>query len=198
MHFKIRFNLACILITLLGLALFFFRVETYAAEKDTMNTKLVLPSEIEGWKWDGKDEEYNSQTIFKYINGAAEVYLTYGFKGVAVRRFERPGKPLLVAETYEMGSSVDAYGVFSFERQEEEAGVGQGSEFGGGLLRFWKGNCFVSVYGEGEGAEIESVVLVHEAGDVLHFYHLRTPAEDHILHYQKTIARLQQLCQACR
>ena len=159
MYFKIRFNLACILITLVGLVLLMVRVETYAAEKDTMDAKLVLPSEVDGWKWDGKDEEYNSQTIFKYIDGAAEVYLAYGFKGVAVRRFERPGKPLLVAETYEMGSSADAYGVFAFERQEEEAGVGQGSEFGGGLLRFWKGNYFVSVYGEGEGAEVESVVL---------------------------------------
>lgn len=159
MHFNIRCNLACILITLLGLVLLMVRVETYAAEKDTMDAKLVLPSEVDGWKWDGKDEEYNSQTIFKYIDGAAEVYLAYGFKGVAVRRFERPGKPLLVAETYEMGSSADAYGVFAFERQEEEAGVGQGSEFGGGLLRFWKGNYFVSVYGEGEGAEVESVVL---------------------------------------
>jgi hypothetical protein len=159
MYFKNRFNLARVLIALLGLVLFFFQIDTYAAEKDTMNAKLVLPSEVKGWKWDGKDEPYNSQTIFKYINGAGELYLAYGFKGLTVRRFVGAGKPLLVAEIYEMGSSEDAYGVFTFERQEEEAGVGQGSEFGGGLLRFWKGTFFVSVYGEGEGAEMESAVL---------------------------------------
>ena len=53
----------------------------------------------------------------------------------------------------------DAFGVFSFDRQDPEAGIGQGSEFGGGLLRFWKGRHFVSVYGEGEGKEQEQAVL---------------------------------------
>jgi hypothetical protein len=58
-----------------------------------------------------------------------------------------------------MASSEDAYGVFSFEHQDETVGIGQGSEFGGGLLRFWKGKYFVSIYAEGEGAEVESGIL---------------------------------------
>ena len=58
-----------------------------------------------------------------------------------------------------MGSPADAFGVFSFDRQDPDAGIGQGSEFGGGLLRFWKGRYFVSVYGEGEGKEQEEAVL---------------------------------------
>jgi hypothetical protein len=58
-----------------------------------------------------------------------------------------------------MASSEDAYGVFSFERQDEDAGIGQGSEFGGGLLRFWKGKYFVSIYADGEGVEVEPAIL---------------------------------------
>jgi hypothetical protein len=58
-----------------------------------------------------------------------------------------------------MASSEDAYGVFSYEHQDETAGIGQGSEFGGGLLRFWRGKYFVSIYAEGEGAEVESGIL---------------------------------------
>jgi hypothetical protein len=58
-----------------------------------------------------------------------------------------------------MGSSEDAFGVFSLERQDPEVSIGQGSEFGGSLLRFWKGRYFVSVLGEGEGKEIEAAVL---------------------------------------
>jgi len=58
-----------------------------------------------------------------------------------------------------MASSEDAYGVFSFEHQDEAVGIGQGSEFGGGLLRFWKGKYFVSIYAEGEGAEVGSGIL---------------------------------------
>ncbi len=130
-----------------------------AKEENVMDTKLSLPSEIDGWKWDGKEERYDSKTIFKYIDGAGEVYLAYGFKGLVTRRFEKPGRPLLTADVYEMGSSADAYGVFSFERQDEEAGIGQGSEFGGGLLRFWKGNYFVSVNAEGEGEDVDKAIL---------------------------------------
>jgi hypothetical protein len=128
-------------------------------EENTMDAKLSLPSEIDGWKWDGKEESYDRKTIFKYIDGAGEVYLAYGLKGLVTRRFEKPGRPLLTADMYKMGSSADAYGVFSFERQDEEAGIGQGSEFGGGLLRFWKGDYFVSVNAEGEGEDVDKAIL---------------------------------------
>jgi hypothetical protein len=64
-----------------------------------------------------------------------------------------------MVEVYEMTSSEDAYGVFSFERQDEPAGIGQGSELGGGLLRFWKGKHFVSIYADGEGTEVEPAIL---------------------------------------
>ena len=65
----------------------------------------------------------------------------------------------MTVELYEMASSEDAYGVFSFEHQDEVVGIGQGSEFGGGLLRFWKGKYFISIYAEGEGTEVESGIL---------------------------------------
>jgi len=65
----------------------------------------------------------------------------------------------MTVELYDMASSEDAFGVFSFERQDEAVGIGQGSEFGGGLLRFWKGKYFISIYADGEGAGVESAIL---------------------------------------
>ena len=129
-------------------------------EKGKMNQEISLPSEAGGWKWDGKETKYDSRTVFKYMDGAAELYLAYGFQNLTVRRFEKLNQPPLILELYEMASSEDAYGVFSFEHQDEAVGIGQGSEFGGGLLRFWKGKYFVSIYPEGEGAEVESGILV--------------------------------------
>jgi hypothetical protein len=128
-------------------------------EKLKMNQKISLPSENNGWKWDGKEMRYNSKTLFSYMDGAAELYLAYGFQNLTVRRFERSNQPPITCELYEMPCSEDAYGVFSYEHQDETAGIGQGSEFGGGLLRFWKGKYFVSVYAEGEGADVESEIL---------------------------------------
>jgi Family of unknown function (DUF6599) len=132
---------------------------TNAGEKGKMGERISLPSKVEGWKWDEKGAEYDSKTIFKYMDGAAELYLAYNFENLRVRRFEKPSQPPLTVEVYEMASSEDAYGVFSYEHQDETAGIGQGSEFGGGLLRFWKGKYFVSIYAEGEGREVESGIL---------------------------------------
>jgi hypothetical protein len=129
-------------------------------EMGKVKTGISLPQEASGWKWDGKEMTYHARALFEYIDGAAELYLAYGFQDLRVRRFERPGQPPIILELYEMASSEDAYGVFSFEHQDEPAGIGQGSEFGGGLLRFWKGKYFASVYADGEGAEAEAGVLV--------------------------------------
>ena len=146
----------CLLVTIL-----LFTGAAMAAEKEKgkMNPEISLPSEAAGWKWDGKEERHNSKTLFAYMDGAAELYLAYGFENLAVRHYEKPGRPAVTVELYEMASSEDAYGVFTFERQDKPAGIGQGSEFGGGMLRFWKGPYFAAVYAEGEGAEVESALL---------------------------------------
>jgi hypothetical protein len=124
-----------------------------------MDDRLIWPTELKGWKWDQEEKHYNRETLFDYINGGAEVYLAYNFKQATVHRYQNPGHPDIVAEVYTMGSSSDAFGIFSLERQDPEAGIGQGSEFGGSLLRFWKGPYFVSVLGEGAGKAIEAAVL---------------------------------------
>ena len=119
----------------------------------------LLPSEINGWRWDNQQERHDSRTLYGYMDGAAELYLAYGFQDLTVRRFVKPGLPHITVELYRLASSADAYGVFTFERQDEPAGIGQGSEFGGGILRFWKGTYFASIYAEGEGAEVESALI---------------------------------------
>jgi hypothetical protein len=128
-------------------------------QKGKMNPEISLPAEGAGWKWDGKEMNYDSTSVFQYMNGAAELYLAYGFQNLKVRRFEKPNQPPITLELHDVASSENAHGVFSFERQDEPVGIGQGSEFGGGLLRFWKGKYFVSIYADGGGVEVESAIL---------------------------------------
>jgi hypothetical protein len=139
--------------------IFFAPAGIMAQEKGKADPEFSFPAEVAGWKWDGKESHYNRKTIFDYIDGAGELYIAYNFNGVKVRRYEKPDEPPITAEVYDMETSEDAFGVFSFERQDEEAGVGQGSEFGGGLLRFWKGKYFVSVFAEGQGKGAEAATL---------------------------------------
>ncbi len=130
-----------------------------AADAASRQGSVVLPSAAEGWIWDGQEAHYDGRAVFEYIDGAGELFLAYGFERLTVRRFERASQPPLTIECYRMASAEGAFGVFSFERQGESIGIGQGSEQGGGLLRFWKGRYFVSIYADGEGTEAESAIL---------------------------------------
>jgi len=134
------------------------------ADANKLQMKRMLPQEILGYKSEGKDEFYDRQTTFRYMDGAAELYRSFGFKLLMVRRYLRADHPSIIVELFDMGSSEDAFGVFSFETEGEELQIGQGSDYGGGLLRFWKGRFFVNVYAEQEASSTkQDVVAIGEA-----------------------------------
>ncbi len=118
-----------------------------------------LPDRILEWEAVGKDVFYDRGTLFDYMNGGAEVYLAFDFRRVLVRKFRRQDGEEMTLDIYEMGSAPEAFGVFSCDREDEEAGIGQESEYGFGLLRFWKGSHFVTVMTGAEGEEVDRAVL---------------------------------------
>jgi len=126
------------------------------ADGRKMEMRKLLPLKVESYKSDGKEKFYDRQTSFRYMDGAAEVYRSYGLKLFMVRRYLKPGHPAIIVELFDMGLPQDALGIFSFAMEGEDLGIGQGSDCGGGLLRFWKGRFFVNVYGEKEGPLTES------------------------------------------
>jgi hypothetical protein len=120
---------------------------------------IPFPAEISAWHLAGGTQNHTPETVFKYMNGAAELYLAYNMEHVTTGRYDRQDQPSIITEVFRMASPEDAYGVFSFEQQDPPAGIGQGSEFGGGLLRFWKGPYFVTAFAEGPAPGIDDAVL---------------------------------------
>lgn len=118
-----------------------------------------MPDNILGWKVSGEDTVYDRETLFDYMNGGAELYLAYDFKQVFARRFAGPSENEIVLDIYDMGSSEEAFGIFSLDREDREAGIGQRSTYGFGLLRFWKGRYFVSINALGDEEVAEPVIL---------------------------------------
>lgn len=123
------------------------------------NLSISLPTEVLGWRWDGKDETYDQKTIFSYIDGLGEVYRAYNFRIVLVRRYEKPNQRRIIVDLFDMGSSEDAFGVFSFEREGGLMGIGQDSDYAAGMLRFWKDRFFVAITAERETPEAKKAVL---------------------------------------
>src|SRR4030042_1020804 len=136
-------------------------IPAFSAEIDIkkIEMKKLLPQDILGYKSDGQDEFYDRQTTFRYMDGAAELYRSFAFKHLLVRRYLKANSPAINVELFDMGLAEEAFGIFTFETGGEDAGVGQGSDYGGGLLRFWKGKFFVNVYAEQEAPSTKQDVL---------------------------------------
>lgn len=117
-------------------------------EKKESQLQDLLPSRINGWKAQGEGKLYGPESIFDYIDGAGEVYRAYNFKKLLARKYSQKGQPDIHADLFDMGSSRNAFGVFTHDLEGKEMGLGQDSTYKGGLLSFWKGRFFVSLYTE--------------------------------------------------
>lgn len=146
---------------IVGVLLMVLKSPALSMEQDGRRAELkrLLPLKIEDYQANGKDEFYDRQTAFRYMNGAAELYRAYAFKLLMVRKYVKKDHPSILVELFDMGSSEDAFGIFSYQTEEEEVGIGQGSDYGGGLLRFWRGKYFVNVFSEREIPNLREDIL---------------------------------------
>ena len=118
-----------------------------------------IPKQVLDWKASGEDAVYDRKTLYDYMDGGAEVYLAFDFREVFVRKYADAAGNEIALDIYDMGSPAEAFGMFSCDRQDPEAGIGQGSEYGPGLLRFWRGRYFVSITVSGNEDKAEKAVL---------------------------------------
>jgi hypothetical protein len=119
-----------------------------------------VPTEVAGWRVGGELQVFDSESIYEYIDGHAEVYLAYGMKRCLSWRYSGPqGEPSIVLDLFELASAADAYGVFTHDREGEAVSVGQAALLRPGWLSFWKGSWFGSVYAEGESERAEAAML---------------------------------------
>lgn len=127
---------------------------------------LSLPNEIGEWRAVEEDVSYDRSTLYDYMDGGAEVYLSFDYRRVCVRTFVGPDENEIGLDVYDMGSSAEAFGVFAVSIEDPDVGIGQGSEFGAGLLKFWKDRFFVSIVNLGIDESADQVLLeIGEAVD---------------------------------
>lgn len=110
----------------------------------------ALPRQMGMWTAEPKDRMYDAETIFHYIDGAGEVYRAYNMRNCLSRHYTSPSGPAIVLDIFDMGTSEDAFGVFTHDRDGRPVEIGQGGLYRPGWLSFWKGRFFVSIYTEEE------------------------------------------------
>lgn len=136
-------------------------------ERTAPGPKTLLPR-IAGWKLTEEPRTYLPGTLFEYIDGAAESYLSYGFQELAVGDYKNEKTPAtLTVEIYDMGSGLSAFGIYSAERYpgSRYLEVGAQGYFEEGTLNFFVGQDYVKLicFDGGDAAE---AVLKEFAGQI--------------------------------
>ncbi len=85
---------------------------------------------VSGWTRVGKPEFFHPDNLYKYINGAAELYLTYNFQQVvtASYQFGDDEEQTIIVDIYEMDNLLDGFGIYSSERTPDAAFKNIGTE----------------------------------------------------------------------
>jgi hypothetical protein len=118
----------------------------------------LLPPVQEGWIIKEKARMFTRENLFDYIDGGAELYLSYDFQRLLVQEYVS-GENSIIVEIYEMKSPEDAFGLFSLNQEGESLSIGQGTSYAFGLLSFWKDYYFVRII-DMEGRDDRKDVII--------------------------------------
>jgi hypothetical protein len=136
---------------------FFLPVTLLHASSESLEKMLPSGGFSKGWAPDGKATTYTKDTLYTYINGEAELYMPYGFSTLFSTLYtnESSSKAALVADIFQMGSKIDAFGIYSYYRNPdaEKIDIGAGGFVDESQLMFYKDRYFVRLSASGENPE---------------------------------------------
>lgn len=123
-----------------------------AQEDRQLETDLLglLPGQEEQGDWHKVSEYqfFDPDNLFEYINGAADLYLLYGFRKVLTADYiVGKDSSTVNVEIYCMTSPTHAFGIYAAERSREELPVAIGVQGYKGLnvLNFYKGPYYIKM-----------------------------------------------------
>ena len=128
-----------------------FASPVFAAEK---GIEAFLPASCApGWAMDGTVATYTPENLYKYIDGEAELYMPYGFRKAATVLYAKPDtKDIgIVVNIFEMGSLLDAFGIYANFRSPtlEQIKVGAEGFLDESQLMFYQDRYFVQIEASG-------------------------------------------------
>jgi len=118
-----------------------------------------LPEEVAGWR-KAEPEVYPPESLYRYINGGAELYIAYQYTTLVSQPYLDADGNEMRFDIFDMGSPASAFGVFCHSREAIDDFVAPDveSEYASGLLHFWKGPYYASVLGYPETAAKKAAI----------------------------------------
>jgi hypothetical protein len=124
--------------------------------------KAFIFPEMAGWKQSGEIQTFLPKTLFEYINGGADLYLTYDFQELKVAEYSNEMKASVTVEIYHHKTPTDAFGIYSQERLPEANFVDIGAQgyIETNVLNFVAGPYYVKINSFKTGPDDREVLIV--------------------------------------
>ena len=135
-----------IILSILTAIFVWFEASSWAVPLESLIPKKDLP---DGWALIDGPQTYTEKTLFKHIDGQAELYLKYGFQKsiFAIYQNRKNPKNQIELDIYDMENVLQAFGVFSrFRNEDRPGGFGLDSYLDDHSALFYKGKYFVLLY----------------------------------------------------
>ena len=138
---------------ILGIAIFLFGLGAEARD-------FKFP-EIARWRQSGEIQTFVPKTLFEYINGAADLYLSYDFQELKVAEYQNEKKASVTVEVYRHKTPTQAFGIYSQERLANANFIDVGTEgyIEDNVLNFLTGSYYVKISSYKTGAEDREILL---------------------------------------
>ena len=111
----------------------------------------------------GEAVRFYSSDLYRYMDGGADIYLKYGLVAMAHREYKGAGLDMTV-DVFDMGSPLQAFGIYSSERSPEYHFIPIGAEgySSESTLNFVQGRYYVrlSAFGDGAATALDSFARV--------------------------------------
>jgi hypothetical protein len=139
-----------------------------ALPSSSADLNRLLPV-LSGWHFGEEPRTFGPENLFEYIDGGAEAYLSYDFKELVVGQYAADAsKAAVTVEIYDMGTALNAFGIYGAERFPDSRFLDVGSQgyAEDGVLNFLHGRYYVKLLCfdcEGDG----SATLLGFARDII-------------------------------
>jgi len=117
--------------------------------------------EVTGWKQSGEIQTFKPETLFEYINGGADLYLTYDFQELKVAEYSTEKRASVTVEVYRHKTPTLAFGIYSQERLPNAnfLDIGAQGYIEPNVLNFLAGSSYVKISSANTGSNDREILM---------------------------------------
>jgi hypothetical protein len=121
---------------------------------------FVFP-DLTGWKRSAEIQTFSPRTLYEYIDGAADLYLTYDFEALKVAEYHNEKKGSVTIDVYFHKTPIQAFGIYSQERLPDANFIDVGAQgyVESNALNFLTGPYYVKISSYNTGVEDREILV---------------------------------------